>query len=264
VIVAKHLHSMPNIPSHLQIFLLQLSSKFSLLALLSASVVWIFWCVQIDFAYSDPPIPSASFHHRMARHPCRKYTENGRPSWLFANVISGLKAKFSNPVRWDGFLSSFFNDHPVRAEFIETRDTIKESLYAALYCNKMLNRLPMSTQNMLIACKELRQNLTIKYPGFTGIADEIICLAHGLRALDPRVLAYIRDRVAMDIGGFNGDSAVVLMDYVKVVYSFEPCHANFKKLSEVIKMNTNHYGSGYAFQIALSDFVGIRPFQDRL
>jgi FkbM family methyltransferase len=67
----------------------------------------------------------------------------------------------------------------------------------------------------------------------------------------------------MDIGAFNGDSAVVLMDYVKDVYSFEPSLANFQVLEEIIRLNQNRSGQGYAINLAFSDMEGERQFDHR-
>jgi FkbM family methyltransferase len=74
----------------------------------------------------------------------------------------------------------------------------------------------------------------------------------------------MKDRVALDIGAFNGDSAVILMNYAKEVYSFEPGPANFRKLSSVLAQNQHHSGKGQGFQIGLSDTIGTAWFKDIL
>jgi hypothetical protein len=100
---------------------------------------------------------------------------------------------------------------------------------------------------MLTTCNQLYKDLSVKYPTFTLIGDEVICFAHGLRTSASLVRAYVRGRVEIDIGAFNGDSAVVLMDFAKVIYNFESSLPNFKKLTEAIKMHKNYHGSGHAF-----------------
>jgi FkbM family methyltransferase len=94
--------------------------------------------------------------------------------------------------------------------------------------------------------------------------DEILCFAHVLKLFDPPVLAYVRDRVALDIGAYDGDSAVVLMDYAKEVYSFEPSPMNFRKLRRILSLNQHHFGSGQAFQLALSNYSGTARFTNTL
>jgi FkbM family methyltransferase len=91
---------------------------------------------------------------------------------------------------------------------------------------------------------------------------EIFCTSHGLETSDLRIKDYVRNRAALDIGAYNGDSALVLMDYVKDVYSFEPGIENFRKMLTILANNTDRFGKTHPFNIALSDFVGRHAFHD--
>jgi FkbM family methyltransferase len=124
----------------------------------------------------------------------------------------------------------------------------------------MWGSIAVSTERMLVACGPIRVNLTKHYPDLNNIAEEILCFGHGLRVFDRRVLAYIRPRVAIDIGTAWGDSAMVMMDFAQEVYSFEPSLDNFKHLVAVLEQNHHHYGSARAFHCALADFNGTRRF----
>jgi FkbM family methyltransferase len=66
----------------------------------------------------------------------------------------------------------------------------------------------------------------------------------------------------LDIGAYIGDSAVILIDFAKYVYSFEPGPSNFRKLVDIIVHNRNHTGVAYPINLALSDAPGKLPFHD--
>jgi FkbM family methyltransferase len=156
----------------------------------------------------------------------------------------------------------FFNEHPVRDDTVETRDILKEAILAGLVCGKMVDRIPESTKKMLEECRVRNIGIHLKYPGLHSIAAEVLCSAHGLEKLDVRVQRYVREKAVMDIGAFNGDSAVVLSEYAKEVYSFEPGPANFRQLSRVVGLNGNHFGKIHPVNLGLSEKPGQMAFDD--
>jgi FkbM family methyltransferase len=126
----------------------------------------------------------------------------------------------------------------------------------------MWGPLSFSTKKILDGCAPLRMNIPLRYPKLTRISDEILCSAHGLRTLDPQIQKYLSNRAALDIGAFIGDSAVILVDFAKDVYSFEPGPSNFKQLVDVILHNRNHSGIAHAINLGLSESPGRLPFRD--
>jgi FkbM family methyltransferase len=124
--------------------------------------------------------------------------------------------------------------------------------------------LSSSAIKALDACAPLRVNIAQRYPLLLTITDEILCTAHGLRTFDLPIKSYVQNRTALDIGAFVGDSAVILIDFVKDVYSFEPGPSNFRKLIEVISHNRNHTGKVHPVNVGLSAAAGKLPFRDVL
>jgi FkbM family methyltransferase len=66
----------------------------------------------------------------------------------------------------------------------------------------------------------------------------------------------------MDIGAFTGDSAVMLSEHAKEVYSFEPGPANFRELSRVANMNQHPFGKIHPVNLGLSDNPGQVAFSE--
>jgi FkbM family methyltransferase len=176
--------------------------------------------------------------------------------------VTGLTKVFPKLEQRLGFISRFFAELRIAPEGRETADILMESLFAAVQCNVISVPLPQSIRQMLTDCAPLRANVATKYSGVTYIADEILCTAHGLRQLDSRIQAYVKERAAIDIGGYDGDSAVVLMDFAKSIHSFEPSPRNFRRLKHRLNMNQRPGVLSEAIQIGLSDRVGSVAFND--
>jgi FkbM family methyltransferase len=160
------------------------------------------------------------------------------------------------------FIDDFFRGQPVDEDGRETKEIVWQSLLIAVFCGKMWAPIPQSTEKMLTKCEAARRNFSDHHHAMTDFPPEIFCAAHGLVSLEPGIVAYVRNRTAMDIGAFNGDSALVFMDYVKEVYSFEPGPTNFRTLNHVIQANPGRFGVTKTFNIALSNFTGQAPFCD--
>jgi FkbM family methyltransferase len=157
---------------------------------------------------------------------------------------------------------AFFRDIPMRPQRQEVRNILRESLLAALVCQKMWGPLSSSAKKVLDECAPLRARIRFRYSKLPKIADEILCSAHGLRTLNPQIQQYLSPRAVLDIGAFIGDSAVILIDFAKDVYSFEPGPSNFIQLVKVIAQNRNHTGTAHPVNLGLSDAPGKLAFQD--
>ena len=76
---------------------------------------------------------------------------------------------------------------------------------------------------------------------FKNIASESGCYHHGLTLVQPEVLKYIKNKVFVDLGAFNGDSAFVLAKYgPERILAFEPSVIN----GELCRRNMEKSGIG--------------------
>jgi FkbM family methyltransferase len=176
--------------------------------------------------------------------------------------MTGLTNAFPEKEERLRFVAQFFAARRVLPISETIAHILIESVFAAVNCGIMWVPLPEATTNMLADCDRFRQEVRTKYRGFGRIDDEVLCFVHGLRRLDPRILAYVKDRAAVDIGGFIGDSAVVLMDFAKSVHSFEPSPSNFERLSRAMEDNRRPGITMEAIPMGLSDSIGTVAFHD--
>jgi hypothetical protein len=70
-----------------------------------------------------------------------------------------------------------------------------------------------------VQCRMTRQDEANKCRGLKNFCLEVFCFHHELRLLDPRIRACLTTKSCIDVGAFNGDSALVLSEYAKGVYS---------------------------------------------
>jgi FkbM family methyltransferase len=76
---------------------------------------------------------------------------------------------------------------------------------------------------------------------------------HGLRLLDPLIRESLKKKSFLDIGAFTGDSALVLSQYAKNVYSIELSAANFVLMNRVLAQNPNLSANVRTFHMGISD-----------
>jgi FkbM family methyltransferase len=74
--------------------------------------------------------------------------------------------------------------------------------------------------------------------------------------LDPRMWASLKTKSFIDIGAFNGDSALVLSDYARDIYSLELSRANFVVLNRVLAQNPLLSVNVHGFHVGVSDQEG--------
>jgi FkbM family methyltransferase len=96
----------------------------------------------------------------------------------------------------------------------------------------------------------------MKYHGVQNSCLEVFCFHHGLRMLDPSLRTSLITKSFVDIGAFNGDSALVLSEYAKDVYSLEISGANFAILNRVLANNPALSANVQAFHVGVSDQEG--------
>jgi FkbM family methyltransferase len=209
----------------------------------------------------DSPLLSAQ-EIRLTFPDCKLHNWTRPPSWIYAITRSQLIHRFPTKLAAARFVDAFFREQTVDADGFETKNIVVESLLISIWGGKMWAPVPQSTKNMLAKCAVVRASFPAHHHNITRYEDEVFCAAHGLATLDPRIVAYVRNRTAIDIGAFNGDSALVLMDYVREVYSFEPGPSNFRTLNNVLAVNPGRFGTTKPFNIALSNVTGNVSFAD--
>jgi FkbM family methyltransferase len=178
-----------------------------------------------------------------------------RPKWFFREILRDIKRPHSSIGEAVHWLDNFFQTYPIRSENHETRDILHESLRAGLLSDEMRMRISKSARRILSRCRHRTPEFEQRHHGLDHFAPEVFCSGHFLETLDPRILSYIKPKVALDVGGFVGDSTLIFMDYSKEVYSFEPNPTSFQVLQKTIALNTGRFGTAYAIPLALSDSI---------
>jgi FkbM family methyltransferase len=74
--------------------------------------------------------------------------------------------------------------------------------------------------------------------------------------LDPRIRKPLKNKSFIDIGAFNGDSALVLSEYAKDVYSIELSTPNYAALNRVLSQNPVLSANVQTFHMGVSDTEG--------
>jgi FkbM family methyltransferase len=74
--------------------------------------------------------------------------------------------------------------------------------------------------------------------------------------LDRRIHGLLKRRRFIDIGAFNGDSALVLSDYAKDVYSLELSKENFLILNRALMPNPSLSANIHAFHLDVNNQMG--------
>jgi hypothetical protein len=146
---------------------------------------------------------------------CSKFTGFPRPTLFVQEVVKQIKSMFVTVEDALLALSNWLALFPTETNYTnEVLDTYKWQLVVGLRCNKLYNRMPNTiTQHLAIFREKTYPELRRKYRQINPWAPEVFYFHHGLRYLDNRVKAKLKDKDFLDIGAFNGDSALVLSEY---------------------------------------------------
>jgi FkbM family methyltransferase len=68
---------------------------------------------------------------------------------------------------------------------------------------------------------------------------EVFCFRHGFKRFPSSVIKWVKNRDILDIGAYDGASALVLSEYGRAVYSFEISKPNLKRAERVLAHNPN-------------------------
>jgi FkbM family methyltransferase len=104
--------------------------------------------------------------------------------------------------------------------------------------------------------RELQPILRKKYPWLSHIDPEVFAFHHGLKRLPEKVVEILKERDTLDIGAYNGDSALVLFNYSRCVYSFEIALDNNAKMERTLAESDVPPGKVRLFHLGMSDHVG--------
>jgi FkbM family methyltransferase len=100
-----------------------------------------------------------------------------------------------------------------------------------------------------------RPALARKYKVITTFLPEVFAFHHGLKRIPDSVVQTLKDRDAMDVGAWEGDSALMLADYCRCVYSFEIDPLIAAKMRRVLAGNPEQAGKTKLFVLGMSDEV---------
>ena len=84
------------------------------------------------------------------------------------------------------------------------------------------------------------KKMKLKFPGkLVQKSEEIMYFHHGLRFLDEKVKEYMKGKIFIDAGAFNGDSALILSKLYSPgkICSFEPSEMNRRRYINFMKKN---------------------------
>jgi FkbM family methyltransferase len=110
------------------------------------------------------------------------------------------------------------------------------------------------------------------YPGyrrkFHGIhpgTPEFFAFHHGLKRLDSRITAGLKQKDILDMGAYNGDSALVLSQYGRKVHSIEISETNIAAMRKVLAANADISTNIQIYHMGIADkrgFTGVRSSGD--
>jgi FkbM family methyltransferase len=140
----------------------------------------------------------------------------------------------------------------------ESLEIFKLSLLVAIECGKRVEAIPTELRAELRNfTNRTSQSLPETYHGIDQFDPEVFLFQHGLKHLPPPVLETIKTRDILDIGASIGDSALVLSEYGRMVYSIELALSNVERMRQVLAMNRRQALSIRVFHRGVSDHVGI-------
>jgi FkbM family methyltransferase len=94
---------------------------------------------------------------------------------------------------------------------------------------------------------------------------EVFAFHHGLKRLDSRITAGLKQKDILDIGAFNGDSALVLSQYGRKVHSIEISETNIAAMRKVLAANPEISTNVQIYHMGIADkrgFMGVRSSGD--
>jgi FkbM family methyltransferase len=134
---------------------------------------------------------------------------------------------------------------------------VEESLIMSVLCSSCRPILPPEVSRSLaeFSTHELPA-LARRYPGIE-LRTEVWMWRHGILLLPPAVRRYIKNKSLIDVGGFDGDSALAMAPFGRDVWSFELSPANYQRMLEVLATHADVSGNIRGVNVAVSDYNGV-------
>jgi FkbM family methyltransferase len=176
----------------------------------------------------------------------------------FASIVSEIKNRYPDlsvaRAELQSWLAKF---RGCTGNALEALETLTMFLVLGLECGKRPDRLPPLLQAGLEHFERVtRPTLGRRYRETSSSLPEVFEFHHGLTRLPASVVETLKERDSLDIGAFDGDSALVLAEYSRCVYSFEIAPDNMEKFRRVLIANPEAAARIRAFHLGISDHIG--------
>jgi FkbM family methyltransferase len=186
---------------------------------------------------------------------CSKFASILHPGNFVGHVIDQIRSIFNGVDNALSALSSWLASFQPGTQYAaEVLETFKWQLVVGLRCNKLFSRVPETLRQYLATFRHtIYPELCKKYQGIDPISSEAFYFQHGLRHLDDRVKTKLKGKDLLDIGAFNGDSALALSEYGHAIYCIELDANNFAAMRKVLALNPRYAANVHAFHLGMSD-----------
>jgi FkbM family methyltransferase len=175
-----------------------------------------------------------------------------------AIVTSEILANFPDETtRAAAINAAILNFCPSDEYSAEVRQTLSNQIFLALQCNRLwILKPPLFDQWLNYFTETMLPQLRKQYQRINPACSEVFLFHHGLRRLRDNQKKRIKSRSILDIGAFNGDSALVLSQYGSDVWSFELSAPNIAMMREVFSWNPSYVRNVHIVHAAVSSISG--------
>jgi FkbM family methyltransferase len=189
---------------------------------------------------------------------CTSYSSFPDPGGFTGGVFGQIQSLFGNFSCSRPLLSAWLNRfHPDNLYAQQVLDSFKHKFAVGLQCWRLFNVIPPMLGSYLEEYWRTTQPAEAgKYQGMSNGCTEVFLFHHGLRMLDPRIREPLKNKSFIDIGAFNGDSALALSQYAKDVYSIELATENYIILNRTLAQNPELSRNVRTFHLGVSDRDG--------
>jgi FkbM family methyltransferase len=108
-------------------------------------------------------------------------------------------------------------------------------------------------EHLRVFAQDIYPTLKQKYHLINPRSTEVFYFHHSLRLIDGRIKQKLKNKDILDIGAYNGDSALVLSEYGRSVYCFELSPKNFAVLKRILGANPNYSATVHPLLLGVSD-----------
>jgi FkbM family methyltransferase len=95
-----------------------------------------------------------------------------------------------------------------------------------------------------------------KFHGIDLRSPEVFAFHHGLKLLDSRIATGLKQKDILDIGAYNGDSALIFSQYARRVHSVEISETNIAAMRKVLAANPEISTNVQVYHMGIGDKPG--------